>query len=76
MTYQRRGSRAHGYFFLKTKIGSYLCVPVSPPYTAVTVVVPAFRVVVIKLAEPTLSTPVPSTVLRFINETGGLAGSH
>ena len=41
----------------------------SPPYTALTVVVPTLSVEVVKLAEPPLNAPVPSTVLPFMNDT-------
>jgi hypothetical protein len=40
----------------------------SPPYTALTAFVPAGNVEVIKLAEPPVSAPVPSTVVPFTNE--------
>jgi len=41
----------------------------SPPYTVVIAFVPTGSVEVVKLAEPPLSVPVPSTVVPFINET-------
>jgi hypothetical protein len=41
----------------------------SPPYAALTEVVPALRVEVVKLAVPLLNGPGPSTVFPFMNET-------
>src|ERR1700693_4208653 len=46
----------------------------SPPYTAVTGVVPTLSVEVIKTAEPPLKGPVPSTVLTSTNETASPSG--
>jgi len=40
----------------------------SPPYTAVTESLPTARVEIDKLAEPPLNTPVPNTVVPFMNE--------
>ncbi len=41
----------------------------SPPYSAATAVVPFLSAEVVKLAEPPLNVPVPSTVLKFMNVT-------
>jgi hypothetical protein len=38
----------------------------SPPYTAVTVVVPFLSVEVVKLADPPLNVPVPNIVFPFV----------
>ena len=46
----------------------------SPPYTAVIELVPTGRVEVMKLAEPLVSGPVPSSVAPFINETVSPSG--
>jgi hypothetical protein len=40
----------------------------SPPYAAVIAWVPFGSVEIVKLAEPPLNVPVPSTVLPFMNE--------
>src|SRR5271157_1387248 len=41
----------------------------SPPYTASIALVPTGNAEVVKLAEPPLNVPVPSTVVPFINVT-------
>ena len=41
----------------------------SPPYIAVTDVVPVLSVEVVKLVEPPLKVPVPRTVLRLMKVT-------
>jgi len=41
----------------------------SPPYTAVIALLPTGNVEVVKLAEPPLNAPVPSTVVPLINVT-------
>jgi predicted small secreted protein len=46
----------------------------SPPYTALIASVPAGSVEVLKLAEPPLNAPVPSTVVPFMNETVSPSG--
>ena len=40
----------------------------SPPYTALTAVVPTLKVDVLKVATPPLNDPVPSVVVPFLNE--------
>src|SRR5208283_5782859 len=46
----------------------------SPPYTAVTDVVPTLSVEVTNVAVPSLNVPVPKTVLPFMNETVSPSG--
>ena len=46
----------------------------SPAYTAVTDVVPTLSVKIVKLAEPPLNVPVPSSVFPFMNETVSPSG--
>ena len=46
----------------------------SPPYNAVTVVVPMGSAEVVKLAEPLVNDPVPSTIVPSINETASPFG--
>ena len=46
----------------------------SPPYTAATAVVPTLSAEVMKLADPALNVPVPSTVVPFLNVTVSPSG--
>ena len=46
----------------------------SPPYTAVTAVVPAGSDDVAKMAVPPFNVPVPKTVVPFLNETVSPSG--